>query len=97
MCGESWLAVKDSLTHRPISQGWASKCPIIYFFPCINFVQFVHYVYCVCLGYLSFLPTSALVSVLCTCIYVYVHVPQTDFVVFYVVLCYMRQMQRHVY
>ena len=24
MCGESWLAVKDSLTHHPSSQGWAS-------------------------------------------------------------------------
>ena len=23
MCGESWLAIKDSLTHRPSSQGWA--------------------------------------------------------------------------
>ena len=27
---ESWLAIKDSLTHRPSSQGWASKCLIIY-------------------------------------------------------------------
>ena len=25
MCGESWLAIKDSLTHRPSSQGWASS------------------------------------------------------------------------
>ena len=23
MCGESWHAIKDSLTHRPSSQGWA--------------------------------------------------------------------------
>ena len=23
VCGESWLAIKDSLTHRPSSQGWA--------------------------------------------------------------------------
>ena len=23
MCGESWLAIKDSLTHHPSSQGWA--------------------------------------------------------------------------
>ena len=28
MCGESWLAIKDSLTHRPSSQGWASECPL---------------------------------------------------------------------
>ena len=28
MCGGSWLAIKDSLTHRPSSQGWASKCPL---------------------------------------------------------------------
>ena len=26
MCGENWLAIKDSLTHRPSSQGWASRC-----------------------------------------------------------------------
>ena len=25
VCGESWLAVKDSLTHRPSSQGWAPR------------------------------------------------------------------------
>ena len=25
MCGEIWLAVKDSLTHRPSSQGWAPR------------------------------------------------------------------------
>ena len=23
MCGESWHAMKDSLTHHPSSQGWA--------------------------------------------------------------------------
>ena len=23
VCGESWLAIKDSLTHHPSSQGWA--------------------------------------------------------------------------
>ena len=23
MCGESWHAIKGSLTHRPSSQGWA--------------------------------------------------------------------------
>ena len=23
VCGESWYAIKDSLTHRPSSQGWA--------------------------------------------------------------------------
>ena len=27
-CGESWLAIKDSLTHRPSSQGWAPECPL---------------------------------------------------------------------
>ena len=25
VCGESWLAVKDSLTHHPSSQGWAPR------------------------------------------------------------------------
>ena len=28
VCGESWLAIKDSLTHRPSSQGWAPECPL---------------------------------------------------------------------
>ena len=28
MCGESWLAIKDSLTHGPSSQGWAPECPL---------------------------------------------------------------------
>ena len=26
--GESWLAIKDSLTHRPSSQGWVPECPL---------------------------------------------------------------------
>ena len=29
MCGESWVAVKDSLTHHPTSQAWASLCPLV--------------------------------------------------------------------
>ena len=28
VCGESWLAIKDSLIHRPSSQGWAPECPL---------------------------------------------------------------------
>ena len=40
------------------------------FFPVL-----IMYIMCiVCLGYLSFLPTSAIASVLCTCISMYVHV-----------------------
>ena len=31
MCGESWHAMKDSLTHRPSSQGWApGVLPFLY-------------------------------------------------------------------
>ena len=37
--GESWLAIKDSLTHRPSSQGWASVCPLgsihVHILPCM--------------------------------------------------------------
>ena len=29
VCGGSWLAIKDSLTHRPGSQGRAPKCPAL--------------------------------------------------------------------
>ena len=28
VCGESWLAIKDSLTHSPSSQGSSSKCTL---------------------------------------------------------------------
>ena len=30
MCGESWHAMKDSLTHHPSSQGWAPG--VLFFF-----------------------------------------------------------------
>ena len=42
MCGESWLAIKDSLTHRPSSQGWAPGALL----PCC--VVFLCVVWCVC-------------------------------------------------
>ena len=37
MCGESWLAIKESLIHHPSSQGWASGvhfCFLFYFILC---------------------------------------------------------------
>ena len=34
MCGESWLALKDSLTHHPSFQGWASWYPLM-IWPCM--------------------------------------------------------------
>ena len=48
MCGESWLAVKDSLTHHPSSQDWASWYPLFVYLACTSvcykfhlFVRFV--------------------------------------------------------
>ena len=40
MCGESWHAMKDSLTHRPSSQGWApGVLPFLYkCFVCLLYV-----------------------------------------------------------
>ena len=39
MCGESWHAMKDSLTHRPSSQGWAPGvlpfCTSVLFVSCM--------------------------------------------------------------
>ena len=35
VCGESWLAIKDTLTHRPSSQGWAPSHVISCYFMCI--------------------------------------------------------------
>ena len=28
---------KRSLTHHPSSQGWASRCPLLYFFVCLGY------------------------------------------------------------
>ena len=30
VCGESWLAIKDSLTHHPSSQGWAPRVLLLF-------------------------------------------------------------------
>ena len=63
MCGESWLAIKDSLTHLTSSQGWAPECPLGSIF-----------IFCACVmcpgwDYLSFFPLcTSLASVLYTCI-----------------------------
>ena len=32
MCGESWLAIKESLIHHPSSQGWASGVHFYFLF-----------------------------------------------------------------
>ena len=67
MCGESWLAIKDSLTTVPVLK---SEHPSVLLFtlPFINLTNHVHYVYC--LSGLPFFPSLA--SVLCTCISMYV-------------------------
>ena len=62
MCGESWLAGKDSLIHHPSSQGWASLCPLVISYVSYNLLVYMYmcirgYVYIVYLGCLSFLPT----------------------------------------
>ena len=47
VCGESWLAIKDTLTHRPSSQGWAPSvllsCQCVYVF-CMDVLGFVNVV-----------------------------------------------------
>ena len=43
MCGESWLAIKDSLIHHPSSQGWASLCPLV-----ISYVSYNCTIWCTC-------------------------------------------------
>ena len=44
VCGESWLAVKDSLTHRPSSQGWAPRVLL----PCCVVLLCIVWCVCVC-------------------------------------------------
>ena len=44
MCGESWHAIKGSLTHRPSSQGWApGVLPL-----CVCMCMYVYVCVCVC-------------------------------------------------
>ena len=38
MCGENWLAVKDSLTNHPSSQGWASGVHFYFVFVLVYLV-----------------------------------------------------------
>ena len=70
---------KDSLTHRPSSQGWASWCLLgLFFYAIFNFLC-VMYIYmcafiCVALFVwvgITFLPLYSLASVLYTCISMY--------------------------
>ena len=54
---------KRSLTHHPNSQGWASRCPLLYTFVCLGYGW-------VGLPYLSFLSVSlklACYAHVCTC------------------------------
>ena len=49
MCGESWHAMKDSLTHCPSSQGWApGVLPFFLYFFVATSVLFVSCLYPVC-------------------------------------------------
>ena len=41
VCGESWLAIKDSLTHRPSSQGWAPSVLLSCHVMCICVCVFI--------------------------------------------------------
>ena len=45
VCGERWLAVKDSLTHRPGYQGWAPSVLLSYHVMCICVCVFCTYGY----------------------------------------------------
>ena len=46
VCGESWLAIKDSLTHCPGSQGWAHSvllsCHVMCICVCVFCMEFVY-------------------------------------------------------
>ena len=39
---------KRSLTHRPSSQGWASRCPLLYMFVCLGmgYLSYFHKLVC---------------------------------------------------
>ena len=43
MCGESWLA------NHPSSQGWASRCPLIYTFVCLGYGRVTLPFFSICL------------------------------------------------
>ena len=63
MCGESWLAIKDSLIHHPSSQGWASLCPLVITIVLYSVHVHVYLWLCVyCLSGLPFFPSYFYVS-----------------------------------
>ena len=63
------FVVKDPLTHRPSSQGWASWCLLgLFFFLCVMYSVHGCVPLFVWVG-ITFLPLYSLASVLCTCIY----------------------------
>ena len=47
VCGESWLAIKDSLTHRLSSQGWAPGVLLLCCSVCVSHVS------CGCVFYIG--------------------------------------------
>ena len=63
VCGESWLAIKDSLTHCPSSQGWAPSallschvmciCVCVFFMDVLGFVDILVVVFIYLFLYLS--------------------------------------------
>ena len=52
VCGESWPAVKDSLTHRPSSQGWAPSVLLSCHVMCICVCVFLYGCFGIC-GYIG--------------------------------------------
>ena len=63
---------KRSLTHHPSSQGWASRCPVLY--TCLFVWAMVGWVTS---PFCSFLFHKA--SVLCTCISMYFHIQENSY------------------
>ena len=54
--GESWFAIKDSLTHCSSSPGWASMCPLIIATYLFFHLSCLAYLCPICLGCLYLLP-----------------------------------------
>ena len=62
VCGESWLAIKDSFTHRPRSQGWVLlSFHVICICVCVFCMDILGFVY-ICWWWFLFISLSIYLS-----------------------------------
>ena len=72
MCGESWLTTTARpLTHRPSSQGWASRCPLLHVYTCTCIYMYICLFVGAIVGYVHLCFLCDFLKLVC---YAHVHV-----------------------